>query len=330
MRCGCGWERWWGGAAARCEAWTGMTTARNWTACLLLLLVCACDSNQIDCNLVVVTRMPLEVRNRLLLVPAGIDGKWVTLLVDSGAERTVLSSDAVDRLGLARDQGSVTRSLGVGGTYVANDAIIPGLELGGVRFPITRISVGQFQFGPGLVADGLLGSDILLAFDLDLDVPRRTLTLYRARQCPDVEPPWDEPFARVPGVKSFRDRLLIPIELDGVDGMGILDTGAQATTIGARMADRLGLTPAGMATDQIVQHHGAGPGSQEARLHRFNLLRIGPAVASDPVLSVLPVDAGVGDALVGEDFINGRRIWLSFSNREVFIATTRPGPRDNP
>jgi hypothetical protein len=40
---------------------------------------------------------------------------------------------------------------------------------------------------------------------------------------------------------------------------------------------------------------------------------------------VLPVDAGVGDALVGEDFIDGRRIWLSFSNREVFIATSNAG-----
>ena len=188
---------------------------------------------------------------------------------------------------------------------------------------LTRVSIGQFQFGPGLAADGLLGSDILLAFDLDLDVPRRTLTLYRPRQCPDVQPPWDEPYARVAGVKALRDRLLIPIELDGVRGMGILDTGAQATTIGLRMAERLGLTPAAMSEDPIVQHHGAGPGSQAARLHRFSLLQIGPAVASQPVLSVLPVDAGVGDALVGEDFINGRRIWLSFSNREVFIATSR-------
>jgi hypothetical protein len=55
------------------------------------------------------------------------------------------------------------------------------------------------------------------------------------------------------------------------------------------------------------------------------LLQIGPAVAHDPILSVLPIDAGVGDALVGEDFIDGRRIWLSFSNREVFIATSNAG-----
>jgi predicted aspartyl protease len=302
-----------------------MKFAWLWFPCLLLLLVSACETAPINCDLVVVAKIPLEVHNRLLVVPAGVDGKWLTLLVDSGAERTVLSSEVADRLGLERDQKIITRSMGVGGIFTANDAIIPGLVLGGVRFPITRVSVGQFQFGPGLSADGLLGSDILLAFDLDIDVPRRTLTLYRPRQCPDIQPPWNEPYAQVAGVKALRDRLLIPIELDGVEGMGILDTGAQATTIGLRMADRLGLTPAAMADDAVVQHHGAGPGSQAARLHKFGLLQIGPAMATQPVLSVLPVDAGVGDALVGEDFINGRRIWLSFTNRTVFIATTRRG-----
>jgi predicted aspartyl protease len=302
-----------------------MNRAHTCIAGLLLLLVGACARSPINCDIVVVAKMPLEVRNRLLVVPAGIDGKWVTLLVDTGAERTVLSGDAVERLGLERDRKTVTRSTGVGGVFVANDAIIPGLVLGGVRFPITRVSVGQFRFGPGLTADGLLGSDVLLAFDLDIDVPDRTLTLYRPRQCPDDTPPWHEPFARVAGVKALRDRLLIPLDLDSVQGMGILDTGAQATTIGVRMANRLGLTPAALAGDPIVQHHGAGPGSQEARLHRFGLLQIGPAAAVDPILSVLPVDAGVGDALVGEDFIDGRRIWLSFSSRDVFIATSQPG-----
>ena len=301
-----------------------MIRAHTCIAGILLLLVSACAPNVINCDIVVVAKMPLEVRNRLLVVPAGIDGKWVTLLVDTGAERTVLSGDAVERLGLERDKKTVTRSTGVGGVFIANDAIIPGLVLGGVRFPITRVSVGQFRFGPGLTADGLLGSDVLLAFDLDIDVPDRTLTLYRPRQCPDDTPPWHEPFARVAGVKALRDRLLIPLDLDNVEGMGILDTGAQATTIGVRMANRLGLTPEALSGDPIVQHHGAGPGSQEARLHRFGLLQIGPAAAIDPILSVLPVDAGVGDALVGEDFIDGRRIWMSFASREVFVARSKP------
>jgi hypothetical protein len=304
---------------------SGMTIGRISVAWLLLLLVSACAPNPIDCNLNAVAKLPLEVRNGLLVVRAGIDGRWVTLLVDSGAERTALSGDVVTRLGLARDAKIITRSTGVGGSFTASDAIIPGLVLGGVRFPILRLAVGQFHFGPSFSADGLLGQDILTAFDLDIDVPGRTLTFYHPRICPDVEPPWTEPYARVAGVRSRPpDRLLIPLELDGVTGMGILDTGAQATTIGVSMATRLGLTPDLMAGDPVVLHHGAGPGSQDARLHRFGLLRIGPAVERNPLLSVLPVDAGVGDALVGEDFIDGRRIWMSFVNREVFIGTSKP------
>src|SRR5271166_5241947 len=120
MHCGCVWARWWDGAAARCDAPAGMTSARLWLAGLLLLLVGACAPNPINCDLVVVAKMPLEVRNRLLVVPAGIDGKWVTLLVDSGAERTTLSSEIVAKLGLARDPRMVTRSTGLGGTVINN------------------------------------------------------------------------------------------------------------------------------------------------------------------------------------------------------------------
>ncbi len=301
-----------------------MTAFRRLAGLLAVLWLAACGGPELNCDFVVVTKMPLDVQNKLLVVPVGIGGKWVKLLVDTGAERTALSEEAVNRLGLARDPKNVTRSTGLGGSFTAADATVPGLVLGGVRFPVERVSVAQLRFGPGLDADGLLGSDILLAFDLDLDVPNRMLTLYRARQCPEVNPPWREPYERVAGVRALRDRLLVPLELDGVKGMGILDTGAQATTIGPRMAARLGLTAQALAGDQIVRHHGAGPGMQEARLHRFGLLRIGPAVATGPMLSVLPVDAGVGDALVGEDFIDGRRIWMSFNSREVFIATAKP------
>ena len=111
-----------------------MTKVGSWVGLLLLLLVSACAPNPVECDLHVVTTMPLEVRNRLLIVTAGIDGKWVRLLVDTGAERTAISKEAADRLGLARDQENMTKMTGVGGTYTAHDAIIPGLVLGGVFF----------------------------------------------------------------------------------------------------------------------------------------------------------------------------------------------------
>ena len=68
------------------------------------------------------------------------------------------------------------------------------LVLGGVHFPVERIAVGRFvlQNARGLNADGLLGADILTAFDMDIDVPAGKLTLYRSRCASNARPPWQE------------------------------------------------------------------------------------------------------------------------------------------
>lgn len=303
-----------------------MTRARDWLGGLLLLLLAACGGEGIDCEVRAIAKVPMAVRERLLVVPVGIDGKWVTLLVDTGAERTAISEQAAIRLGLKRDtKGAPTRSVGLGGTVTSQDALVPGLVLGGVRFPVDRVAVGKFQLGSEVAADGLLGSDVLLAHDLDIDIPGRQLTIYHARKCPDVRPPWNEPAEPILGVRALRDRLLVPFDLDGVQGLGILDTGAQQTTIGANMAARVGVTAETMAHDPIVTHQGAGPGTQEGRLHQFRTLTIGRTARNLPRLSVLPRDAVLGDGLVGEEFIDGRRIWVSFPSRSVFIAPAQGG-----
>ncbi len=101
--------------------------------------------------------MPLKVQDHLLVVPAGINGKWVHLVVDSGAERTTLSDAAAERLGLPHDPRYRTRSLGIGGRTVTTDADLDRLVLGGVHFPVERVAVGTFklQNERGLNADGL-------------------------------------------------------------------------------------------------------------------------------------------------------------------------------
>jgi hypothetical protein len=56
---------------------------------LLLIVLAGCEAAPpIECNLTMITQMPLKVQDRLLVVPVGINGKWVHLVVDSGAERT--------------------------------------------------------------------------------------------------------------------------------------------------------------------------------------------------------------------------------------------------
>ncbi|HEX2941334.1 MAG TPA: aspartyl protease family protein [Rhodopila sp.] len=307
-----------------------MTLPRAVSACLGLLAMlslCRCAPPAIDCTLRPVARLPLQVQDHLLVVPVGLDGHWVSLVVDTGAERSTLSRAVVERLHLPPDTRFTTRSLGVGGATASNDVKIDRLVLGGVRFPVPRMVVGAFDLhtGRGLEADGLLGADILLAFDLDIDVPGKTLTLYHSRLCPDARPPWSEPATEIPGVRAQKDRLLLPIDLDGTSGMGFLDTGAQRNVVGVDMAHRMGLTDAAMVDDPPVRQHGIGPNETIARMHQFSLLRIGPIAEENPRITVMPTDAGFGDALIGEEFLHGRRVWISFRNRTVFVSAQPDG-----
>ncbi len=293
------------------------------TVLTLLTLAACAQQPPLNCDLVQIARLPIEVRGRLLTVPVSVNGQTLRLIVDSGAERTTLSEAAAGRLHLPRDLRRVSTFTGVGGSVTNADAVISSLVLGNVRLPVDRIAVGRFGFDhdSAPLADGLLGADILLAFDLDIDVPGKALTLYRVRRCINNQPPWKEPFVAVTGITARKDRMLIPFHLDGVAGNAILDTGASATTIGLRMATRLGLNDQTMALDRKVMQRGAGTGTVAARYHWFRELRVGPAVIPGLMLAVLPIDAGVGDALIGEDFLEGRRVWLSFPTRQMFVST---------
>lgn len=190
--------------------------------------------------------------------------------------------------------------------------------IGDKRYPIDRIAVSRF--GEGLDFDGLLGADMLLAHEIDIDAPGGRLTLYRLRQCPMAVPNWPGGYVEIAGVRALRNRLLVPFELDGVPGMGVLDTGAQITAIGMAMARRTGLTEATLAADPPMAMRGVGSGTLQARLHRFRSYRIGPVVAQDVVLPVVPTDLGSGEALIGQDFLADRLVWLAFPTRRLFVS----------
>ena len=307
-------------------------------AVVLLVLLgfagCASDAGrsrvEASCHAVRLARVPLEARGDMIFVHARIDNEPIKLLVDTGAERTLLTEAAVDRLHLPRDFQHATRTFGIGSPTATWDAKLRnGIEVGGTEFPVDRVTVGRFAINEaaGTHADGLLGADILLAFDIDLNLPAHEMTLYQPRSgCPNAPPPWREAYASVDGVIAHRDRLLLPFELNGVRGTAILDTGAQMSSISQQMAQRVGLGEADLASDRTVMAHGAAPDQIPVRIHRFATFRVGPAEMHAPTLPVVPMSSGMGDALIGGDFLRGRRVWLSFSTQQVLLAPLEHGP----
>ena len=296
--------------------------------CLLLVfLLAGCATGpEGACKLVWRADLPIEPRDNLIFVGVMFNDHPATMVIDTGAERTTLTEPAVTRMHLRRDLRHATNSVGIGGASASYEAVLDDFAVGVFHLPVERVEVGTFPIPEigGIQADGLLGADILLAFDLDIDLPARRLTIYRARPCADSRPPWTVPYASVEGVSMWRDRLELPLTINGADGHAVLDTGAQRTVIRPEFAARGGVTQTMLDTDPTAKMQGASRGLVSFRIHRFDTIRIGNNVAHGVPLPVADLPGGQQDALIGGDFLHGRRIWLSAASHQIFFTAPQP------
>ena len=110
-----------------------------------------------------------------VVAPVLVNGVALRLMVDTGADRTVISPAAAARTGLAVDTGRSVRVLGVTGGATANEMVVTHMEVAGARVGPLRVIVLDT---PADSLDGLLGRDVLDFFTLTVDgsAGRATLT----------------------------------------------------------------------------------------------------------------------------------------------------------
>jgi predicted aspartyl protease len=110
-----------------------------------------------------------------ILVSARINGTGpVTLILDTGAERTVVTPAALAQLGISTPTTSRALIRGVTGSSVADVVWVESLEVGGARAgPLAIIA-----HDAGLPhAEGLLGRDFLSLFSVTIDAHASVVTL---------------------------------------------------------------------------------------------------------------------------------------------------------
>lgn len=272
------------------------------------------------CGAILGNGIVLEIVGGLPLVTVLADGVAVTLILDTGAERTVLTSGAAERVGARAPQVQFRRSLkGVAGSLQSREVEFNSFTLGGVDLPWRRVRIASFAMSPILSrVDGVLGADVLSKFDLDLDVPNRRMSLYEKGIC---TPGWAVPYAEIKiGRSAANDNVFFPVQLDYRKIAATIDTGAQRSTLSATTARAMGFTDAILAHDPPIVTRGFGSGRLDSRIHRFESLTVGDITVSNPQIVVTDLRLRGIDLILGMDFLRSRRLWLSYAGFRVFLS----------
>lgn len=298
---------------------------------LLLALTCllAAVSAHAGCQVEQRSSVPVEAVNGNILVTVDVNDMPATFILDTGAERTLIGEDVVRRLGLERDSWVASAVRGIAGIEERPNALPRSLRLG--RAALRRRTLAEdnsVTVGPlpvreiaGRPVAGLLGRDFLSPFDLDLDLPRHRLTLYEVPDCDTGFLPWMEPYASIPASTPLGAALVVTVMVDGRPLRALVDSGASASLVTAPGMFRLGLTPALLAHDPVGSGRGIGPKLVPMYRHRFSELRVGSEVTRNPVLWVASVRVvPIVDLLLGADWLESRRVWLSFATKQIFVA----------
>jgi len=109
-----------------------------------------------------------------LMVDVVINGVTLRMLVDTGAERTLITHAALARAGIDVSGGTPVQIRGVTGDAAATVVSIPRLDVAGARLgplPVIVHTIANQNI------DGLLGRDVLDGFTVTVDAAAQRATL---------------------------------------------------------------------------------------------------------------------------------------------------------
>jgi predicted aspartyl protease len=298
----------------------------------IALAGCAATPDQRPCNLGFATELPLSFRQNAFVTPALLDSQPASLMLDTGSEFTVVSKATSDRMNLdiVAMPGQMSGVGGVRGAYVMSADTFQIGRLQGKNLPLM---VSDLTLSPGgTPIDGLLGSDFLSSYDVDLDFPQSKARLFKASgSCTGTPTTLAEPLFQAKLVRSEHPldfRPFVWVLIDGKSLLASVDTGAAHTLIFRNAANRLGLRIEDLVREPHFFARGVGPETPVLVRHVMRPITIGEVtIANLPVALLDETSPDSTDMLLGMDFLSEVHVWLSFSSHTMIMQyPPKPSP----
>ncbi len=299
-------------------------------ALLAVLAGCEATPDRGPCKLGFATELPLSFRQNAFVTPAILDGQPASLMLDTGSEFTVVSKATADRMNLdiVAMPGHMSGVGGMRGAYVMSADIFQIGRLQGKNLPLM---VSDLTLSPGgTPIDGLLGSDFLSSYDVDLDFSENKARLFKVSgNCRGTPTVLDDPLFQAKLVRSehsLDSRPFVWVRIGGKSLLASVDSGAAHSLIFRNAANRLGLHIEDLAQEPHFYARGLGPTTPILVRHVMTPITIGEVTISNlPVALLDERSPDSTDMLLGMDFLSVVHVWLSASSH-VMIMQYPPKP----
>ena len=167
-----------------------------------------------------------------VVAPVMVNGQGpFRFIVDTGANRSVLSQSLAERLGLTPEGEGQVHS--VHGVTVAPLARVQALQYGDLALSAAAMPVLQ---GPMLAGEhGLLGVDGMQGRRLRMDFERNCIEIMPSRRAPRLRG-----WVRVPGELRFGHLVVVRATISGVRTNLLIDTGSDSSLANNALREALG------------------------------------------------------------------------------------------
>ncbi len=233
----------------------------------------------------------VTLKDGRIAVPMTVAGERSYFLLELGVQTSSITGALADRLKLAREHTS-WRFVSLDGQLTRIMADVPTFNLGGgiqtdVKFVYDNL---EWTYGPTTSGDitigGTIGTDILRAYDVDIDFGAHKLNLVTRKDCGSDALYWHPAkLLKLPMNFSDQHRIEFPVDLDGHHLLAVLNGGIPLSAVRANLA-----------AGQLDVENGAAGNEQVGMLdattplyaHTFKSLAVEGATFANPKIILMP------------------------------------------
>jgi len=277
------------------------------------------------CHIGKVAELPTTMVGMRARVSLGVEGVDTPFMVDSGAFYSILNPETVSRFKLPTFPAPFGYSVrGAGGTESRVDvARVRSFGLAGYTVPNV-----MFLVLPGIDdgAAGLLGQNVLSAFDTEYDLGNGVIRLMRPSGGCDraVLAYWAGSQAvgmvDIDRINPQQTHIRAEATINGQTIKVTFDTGAPRSILKLSTAEQLGFRPDAPGVQAASDTGGIGARRSETWIAPFDVLDIGGEQIKNARLRISGITLDNADMLLGADFFLSHRIYVSRQQHRLYFT----------